>query len=554
MATSGSAECRRVRVSSASGRSLAKRERRSKIDACFAPRRSVGAPDAMRLAAAWPDASRRRRGGCPRGAQRPRPSRPGRPRPASAAASTTAPGTMTSARPGSSPGSPGALGDRQRGEAVGEPRDGGRGQSVPVHARRLVRRGDRDRARPASSGVPAVATSRRRSARPDPTPRLVAEARVHVRAARGQLARLRPDHCTKKRSTSWTTPRARLTAASTRDRPRRPAPRCCRRRCRGARTCRARRRDPTRRRGASGSASSSPLTTRGRMPGSARRRARNSLPSRAWRTAAVATSRTSRAPRARARSRIAADRGQRPLGGGRRERAARRRPSPRRVTAWSAHSGTSPAAGSASATRMRTVLVPRSIAREGPRHLRTGRGALEQRGDGGPERVEADGLLDDRVDAVRLEGLRVHPAGPAGDQDHRDAGLRPLGRAGDLEAGAAAAARGPSRRGRPARGRAARRRRRRRPRPARDSPRARGPGPGSPAPARSSSTTQDPALGRGSGLARPGRPSGSRGGRQAKAHRRPLPRRALDLELAPCREAMARTTARPTPRRPALSS
>ena len=145
--------------------------------------------------------------------------------------------------------------------------------------------------------------------------------------------------CTKKRSTSWTTPSARLTAASTRA----PSatstsvlPPPMSRSANVPATAPRPHEAPRRVR----PASSSPLTTRGRIPDSARSRARNSRPSRAWRTAAVATSRTSAAPRASARSR------KRRTAASVRSAAAGAsvprsvRPSPRRVTVWSAHSGT----------------------------------------------------------------------------------------------------------------------------------------------------------------------------------------------------------------------
>ena len=139
-----------------------------------------------------------------------------------------------------------------------------------------------------------------------------------------------------------------------------------------------RRRDPTRRRGASGSASSSPLTTRGWMSGSAWRRARNAL------RPAPAARRPSRPagpprPQGRARSRY------RRTAASVRSTASGASVPARREPLAEARDGLvgpqrdEPVAGSASATRTRTVLVPRSmparrrVTSDGPRRVRGAR-------------------------------------------------------------------------------------------------------------------------------------------------------------------------------------
>ena len=185
------------------------------------------------------------------------------------------------------------------------------------------------------------------------------------------------------------------------------------------------------------SASSSPLTMRGRMPGSAWRRARNALPSRACRAAAVATSRTSRAPRARARSRYrrTAASVRSTASGASVPRAAS--PSPRRVTAWSAHRGTSPIAGSASATRTRTVLVPRSMPGEEPRHLE--RAEARPRSEATVARSVSSPTGFSTTASIpwfaRVCGS-TRPGQPV-TRTTGSRGPRPLGRAGHLEPGAA---------------------------------------------------------------------------------------------------------------------
>ena len=86
---------------------------------------------------------------------------------------------------------------------------------------------------------------------------------------------------------------------------------------------------------------------------------------------------------------------------------------------------------------MRTVFVPRSIAGEEPAHL--GRAEARPRSVATVARSVSrpTGFSTTASMPWACEGLRVHPPGPAGDQDHGGAGPRSLRRPGHLETGAA---------------------------------------------------------------------------------------------------------------------
>ena len=350
---------------------------------------------------------------------------------------------MTSARPGSKPGKPSRARRRHpRRRSVVASR--WRPRSVGARARATGRTpGDRDRslASVAEASQPCDERAPVASA-PDPTPRLLAEARVHVGAARAtSSARLDRDHSGRSARPAGRPRGRRLTAAKRSDRrPRRPRARCCPPPMSGARRCRPRRRRPTRRPRSVRRASSSPLT-----------HARTDVQ-------APPGGRQERSPVARLRGR----RRSRPAGppalpgsglgpdiGGRR-RASRSAaagasvPRAEQPLAEPRDAPGRPTRGDEPGRRIRLGDEKRgrcSCRGRCPARSRltwTGRGASEERGDGGPERVEPDWLLDDRVDA--RGSARVCGSTRPGHPVTRITGTpwaRSLRGAGDLEPGAA---------------------------------------------------------------------------------------------------------------------